>query len=337
VRAAGEGRLDVRTNQLGTTDVHVGEVGFGGGPLGGLFEPLDDGGAAAALAAGWDAGIRFYDTAPHYGLGQSERRMGRLLRDKPRDQFTLSTKVGRLLVPQDPKGRMDEAFQVPATHRRVWDFSRDGVRRSVDDSLERMGLDRIDVLYLHDAEEHFDDALRDGYPALAELRAEGVVAAIGAGMYDVRLLARLVREADVDVVMLAGGYTLLQQPALGDFLPGCAERGVSVIAAGVFNSGVLATPRPVQGSRFDYRTAGPEVLERANQIADVCEAHGVTLPQAAIAFPLLHPVIASVVLGMRSTEEVRRNLEAFATDVPEGLWSDLRGAGLLDHRAPTRG
>ena len=324
----------MRTNRLGTTDVQVGELGFGGGPLGGLFEPLDDATAAEALEAGWDSGIRYYDTSPHYGLGQSERRMGRLLRDKPRGQFTLSTKVGRLLVPQDPGGQVDDTFQVPATHRRVWDFSRTGVRRSVDDSLERMGLDRIDVLFLHDAEDHFDDALRDGYPALAELRAEGVVDAIGAGMYDVGLLARLVRETDVDVVMLAGGYTLLQQPALDDFLPVCAERGVSVVAAGVFNSGVLATPRPVQGARFDYQIARPEVLNRANRIADVCEAHGVTLPQAAIAFPVLHPVVVSVVLGMRSAEEVHRNLAAFATAIPERLWSDLRSEGLLDDRAP---
>jgi D-threo-aldose 1-dehydrogenase len=324
----------VRRNRLGTTGVEVAELGFGGGPLGGLYEPLDDATAAAALDAGWDGGIRYYDTSPHYGIGHSERRMGELLRDKPRDEFTLSTKVGRLLVPQDAAGRMDETFQVPATHRRVWDFTRDGVRRSLEDSLTRTGLDRIDVLYLHDAEQHFDDALRDGYPALAGLRSEGLVGAIGAGMYDVGQLATLVRETDVDVVMLAGGYTLLQQPALDDFLPVCTERGVSVVAAGVFNSGVLATPRPLAGAKFDYATASPQVLERANRIADVCEAHGVTVPQAAIAFPLLHPAVASVVLGMRSADEVSRNLAAFAVDVPDALWTDLRDRDLLDARSP---
>jgi D-threo-aldose 1-dehydrogenase len=324
----------VRRNRLGTTGVEVAELGFGGGPLGGLYEPLDDATAAAALDTAWEGGIRYYDTSPHYGIGHSERRIGALLRDKPRDEFTLSTKVGRLLVPQDPHGRMDEKFQVPATHRRVWDFTRDGVRRSVDDSLTRMGLDRIDVLYLHDAEEHFEDALRDGYPALAELRSEGVVGAIGAGMADVGQLSTLVRETDVDVVMLAGGYTLLQQPALDDFLPVCTERGVSVVAAGVFNSGVLATPRPLAGAKFDYATASPQVLERAERIADVCEAHGVTVPQAAIAFPLLHPAVASVVLGMRSADEVTRNLAAFAVDVPDALWTDLRDRDLLDARSP---
>jgi D-threo-aldose 1-dehydrogenase len=308
----------------------MGQLGFGGGPLGGLFEPLDDATAAEALAAAWDGGIRYYDTSPHYGIGHSERRMGELLRDKPRDEFVVSTKVGRLLVPQDPQGRRDETFHVPATHRRVWDFSRDGVRRSLEESLVRMGLDRIDVLYLHDAEQHFDDALRLGYPALAELRAEGVVSAIGAGMYDVRQLTTLVRETDVDVVMLAGGYTLLQQPALDTFLPACVERNVSVVAAGVFNSGILATHRPDANAKFDYRTATPEILARAHRIATICEAHNVTVPPAAQAFPLLHPAITSIVLGMRNRTEVEQNLATFNTPVPPELWTALRTEGLLD-------
>jgi D-threo-aldose 1-dehydrogenase len=218
----------------------------------------------------------------------------------------------------------------------VWDFSRDGVRRSVEDSLTRMGVDRIDMLFLHDAEEHFEAALRDGYAALAELRAEGVVGAIGAGMYDSGKLARLVREADVDAVMLSGYYTLLEQSALDDLLPACAERGVSVLAASIFNSGLLATPRPSPDARFDYRPASEEVLRRAHRIADVCEAHGVTLPAAAMAFPLRHPAVAGIVVGMRSAEEVRRNLAAFATPVPEALWTDLTAAGLVDERVPTR-
>ncbi|MPY57866.1 aldo/keto reductase [Streptomyces spongiae] len=326
----------MRTHRLGRSTVEVTELGFGGGPLGGLFEPLDDDTAAQALAAAWSAGIRYFDTSPHYGIGHSERRVGELLRTKPRGQFTLSTKVGRLLVPQDPAGRRDESFEVPATHRRVWDFSRDGVLRSVEDSLTRMGADRVDVLFLHDAEQHFESALRDGFPALAELRAQGVVGAVGAGMYDPAKLTTLVRETDADVVMLSGRYTLLDHSALDDLLPSCADRGVSVLAASVFNSGLLATPRPTDGARFDYAPASPGQLRRAHLVADVCEAHGVTLPQAAIAFPLLHPVVASVVLGMRSAQEVRRNVASFAAAVPSGLWDDLRGAGLLDERAPTR-
>jgi len=226
---------------------------------------------------------------------------------------------------------------VPATHRRVWDFTRDGIRRSVDDSLTRLGVDRIDVLYLHDAEDRFDAALRDGYPALAELRSEGVVGAIGAGMYDPTKLTTLVRETDVDVVMLAGRYTLLEQSALQDLLPACAERGVSILAAAIFNSGLLATPRPAAGARFDYAPASEALLQRAHRIADICEAHGVTLPDVAIAFPLAHPVVAGVVIGMRSVEEVQRNLASFEATVPAQVWIDLRDEGLIDERAPVPG
>ncbi|MFI6819210.1 aldo/keto reductase [Nonomuraea sp. NPDC050328] len=324
----------MRTHRLGHSTTTVTELGFGGGPLGGLFAPLDDDTAAQALAAAWESGIRYFDTAPHYGIGHSERRIGELLRGRPRADFTLSTKVGRLLIPQDPRGRMDESFAVPATHRRVWDFSRDGVLRSVEDSLTRMGLDRIDVLYLHDAEQHFEAALREGYPALAELRAQGVVGAVGAGMYHPGKLARLVRETDADVVMLSGRYTLLDHTALDELLPACAARGVSVVAASVFNSGLLATDRPAEDARYDYGPATPELLERVSGIADVCAGHGVSVPQAAMAFPLLHPVVAGVVVGMRSEEEVLRNREAFAAPIPAGLWSDLREARLLDERAP---
>ena len=323
----------MRLNRLGRSAVEVTELGFGGGPLGGLFTPLDDDTAAGALAAAWDCGIRYFDTSPHYGIGQSERRIGSFLRGKPRAEFTLSTKVGRLLIPQEAAGRMDESFQVPATHRRVWDFSRDGVLRSFEDSLTRLDTDRIDVLFLHDAEDHFEAALRDGYPALAELRAQHAVGAIGAGMYDTAKLTRLVQETDVDVVMLAGRYTLLNHSAVDDLLPACAARGVSVLAVSVFNSGILATPRPAAGATFDYEPAAPELLRRAHRIADVCEAHGVTLPQAAMAFPLLHPVVAGIVIGMRSAEEAQRNAEAFRAEVPAGLWADLRSEGLLDERA----
>ncbi|GAA2404320.1 aldo/keto reductase [Streptomyces glaucosporus] len=329
----------MRTNRLGRSTVEVTELGFGGGPLGGLFEPLDDDTAAEALAAAWEHGIRYFDTAPHYGIGHSERRTGAFLRGRPRGEFTLSTKVGRILVPQDPEGRTDESFRVPATHRRVWDFSRDGILRSVEDSLTRMGVDRVDVLFLHDTDEEdrFEAALRDGWPALAELRSQGVVGAVGAGMHHTGLLTRFVRETDADVVMQAGCCTLLDHSALDDLLPACAERGVSVLAAAVFNSGLLAVPRPAEGARFEYAPAPPEVLRRAHRIADVCEAHGVTLPRAAMAFPLHQPAVAGVVLGMRSAEEVRRNIASFQEGIPAGLWADLRDQGLVDERAPLPG
>jgi D-threo-aldose 1-dehydrogenase len=322
------------TRRIGDTGVRVTEVGFGGGPIGGLFHEVSNEDAQAALAAGWDAGIRYYDVAPHYGLGRAEREFGEFLRAKPRDEFVLSTKVGRVLVPQEPDGLdLENLFAVPADHRRVWDFSRDGVRRSLEDSLERLGLDRVDVLLLHDAEEHFEEALRDGYPALAELRSEGVIGAIGAGMGDEALLTRLVRETDVDVVMQAGRVTLLNQSGLDELLPLCAERGVSVLAAAPFNSGILANPRPSEDSSFGYRRVPQDVLEKARRIAEVCESHGVTLPQAAMALPLLQPTVAAVVLGMRSVAEVRANLELRSRAVPTALWSDLRDVGLLDPRA----
>ncbi|WP_210583785.1 aldo/keto reductase [Streptomyces sp. GESEQ-35] len=324
----------MRTNRIGRSAVEVTELGFGGGPLGGLFAPLDDDTAARTLAAAWDSGIRYFDTSPHYGIGHSERRTGEFLRRLPRRAFTLSTKVGRLLDAQDQAGRRDESFDVPATHRRVWDFSRDGVLRSVEDSLTRMGVDRIDMLYLHDAENHFDAALRDGYPALAELRSQGMVGAIGAGMYHTGMLTQLVQDTDVDVVMLSGRYTLLDHSALDDLLPACAARGVSVLAASIFNSGLLATPRPADGAHFDYAPASPDVLRRAHEIADICEAHGVTLPQAAMAFPLRHPSVAGIVVGMRSPEEVRHNIASFQAEIPDQVWADLLGAGLLDERAP---
>lgn len=327
----------MRTNRLGQTAVQVTELGFGGGPLGGLFAPLDEETASQALAAAWDSGIRYFDTAPHYGIGQSEHRTGDFLQHKPREEFTLSTKAGRLLVPQDEQDaqdRTDEHFEVPATHRRVWDFSRDGIMRSVEDSLTRMNADRIDVLLLHDAEGHFEDALRDGCPALDELRSQGVVGAIGAGMYHTPMLTRLVQETDVDVVMLSGNYTLLEHRALDDLLPACAERGVSVLAASVFNSGLLATPRPADDAHYDYGPASPELRRRTHRIADVCEAHGVTLPQAAMAFPLRHPVVAGIVVGMRSAAEVRSNIEALGAHIPAQMWADLRAGGLLDERAP---
>src|SRR5690606_28228322 len=210
----------------------------------------------------------------------------------------------------------------------------DGIRRSVEDSVARIGVERFDALYLHDAEDHFEDALRDGYPALAELRDEGVVGAIGAGMYDPGMLTRLVRETDVDVVMLSGRYTLLYQSALDELLPACAERGVSVLAASVFNSGLLATDRPAPDARFDYVPAGPEVLGRAHRIADVCEAHGVTVPQAAMAFPLLHPGGAGIVVGMRTADEVRRNVAGFGAPLRAQAGADLGAEGLLGERGP---
>ncbi|GGP00442.1 aldo/keto reductase [Nonomuraea glycinis] len=298
--------------------------GLGTAPIGGLFQALTDEQAKATIDAAWDGGVRLFDTAPHYGLGLSERRLGAALAG--RSGYVLSTKVGRLLVPSSRGGRDDEGFDVPATYERVWDFSRDGVRRSLEESLGRLGLPQVDLVLIHDPDAHVDQAIAEAYPALAELRAQGVVKAIGVGMNQWQAPLRFVQETDLDVVMLAGRYTLLDQSGL-PLLAACAERGVRVLAAGVFNSGLLATPEP--SGTFDYAPAPLPIIERARRLAAICERHDVRLPQAAMAFPLRHPAIAAVVLGARTPEEVRTNAALRQRPVPDALWHDLRAEGLL--------
>jgi D-threo-aldose 1-dehydrogenase len=248
----------------------------------------------------------------------------------------ISTKVGRLLQPASQvTGRDDEGFDVPATHRRVWDFSRDGVLRSLESSLERLGLDRVDLVYLHDPDEHWDDALRYAYPALEELRTQGVVSGIGAGMNQSAMLADFARHTDMDTFMLAGRYTLLEQGALDELLPLCEERDIGVVAAGVFNSGLLARATPAEDARYDYADAPEELVTRARLIAAICDEHGASLPAAAIAFPLLHSAVVSVCIGARSPAQVERNAGLFNAGVPAGLWPALKERGLLRADAPS--
>ncbi|MCO1579070.1 aldo/keto reductase [Crossiella sp. SN42] len=320
----------MRTAKLGRTTVPVTALGFGAAPIGNLYRPVPDADAHAAVRAAWDAGVRYFDTAPHYGLGLSERRLGAVLAEHPRDEFTVSTKVGRLLTEYDGGGDdLADGFAVPATHRRVWDFSADGVRRSLESSLDRLGLDRVDVVLLHDPDNHWAEAAGKGFPALAELRDQGVVGAIGVGMNQWQLPARFIRETDIDVVMLAGRYTLLEQPAAAEFLPLCLERNVSVLAAGVFNSGLLSRHEIPVNAKYNYAEAPPELVDRARAVAAVCERHGVTLPQAAIQFAFGHPAVASVVIGARTGEQMRQNAELVANPVPPELWAELRERELL--------
>lgn len=311
------------------------ELGLGGAQLGNLYREVTDDEAAAGFAAAWDAGVRYFDTAPHYGLGLSERRLGELLRRHPREDYVLSTKVGRLLVPDpDGAGRQDDqGFAVPASTRRVWDFSRDGVRRSVEESLERLGLDRIDVVYLHDAEDHWAQAVTEGLPALLELREEGLVRGVGAGMNLAGPLTELVREHDVDLVMCAGRYTLLEQA--DELLEAALERGVGVVAAGVYNSGLLARPRPGPDPTYDYAPAPPALVARVDALADLCEAHGVTLPEAAVHFPLRHPAVVSVVVGAAGPDQVGDAVDRYRRTIPEDLWDALPTTAPPFH-APTQ-
>lgn len=310
-------------------------LGFGGAQAGNLYAAVSDDVVRAAVDAAWDGGLRYFDTAPHYGLGLSERRLGAALAARPRDQYVLSTKVGRLLVPSAGTARLRDAegFDVPADARRVRDYSRDGVLRSLEASLARTGLDRIDVVYVHDPDDFGDQAVAEAIPALVELRDQGVVRAVGAGMNQSAMLARFVRETDIDVVMCAGRFTLLEQPALDDLLPAALERDVAVVVAGVYNSGLLAHAVPPDDVTYDYAPAPAALLDRTRRIAAVCTEHGVTLPEAALAYVRTHPAVASTVVGMRTAEQVRETAARAATYVPDGLWPALVRAGLLDDRA----
>ncbi|MFC9588917.1 aldo/keto reductase [Streptomyces sp. NPDC056944] len=324
-------------NALGHSAVRVTELAFGAAAIGNLFTAVTDAEAEQAVHTAWDAGVRYFDTAPHYGLGLSERRLGAALRSRPRNEYVVSTKVGRVLEPTPgaPGDDLANGFAVPAAHRRRWDFSARGVRRSIEGSLERLGLDRIDVVYLHDPDDHAGPALDQAYPELERMRREGTVGAIGVGMNQADLLARFVRETDIDAVLLAGRYTLLDQGGLTELLPLATDRGVGVVVGGVFNSGLLADPRP--GATYDYTAAPPDLLSRALDLKAVCERHGVPLRSAALRFPLGHPAVASVLVGTRSAAEARDAAAMLGHPVPDAVWAELKERGLLPADVPTPG
>src|SRR3954462_14542432 len=306
------------------TGLRVSELCFGGAPIGNLFSEVTEDDARSAVDAAWDAGVRIFDTAPHYGLGLSERRLGRALASRPREEYLLSTQVGPLLVP-DPAGagRRDLDFDVPADSHRVWDFSRDGVLRSLEGSLERLGVDRVDIVLVHDPDEPEDIARREAVPALIELREQGVIRAVGLGMNQAEMLTRFVRDTDIDVVLVAGRWTLLDQRAGKELLPLAHERGVGVIAGAPFNSGVLATSAPPDNATFGYAPASADVLARARRLASVASQADVPLPGAALPFPLLHPGVPTLAAGFRSAREGREAGDNLAVPVPAALWAEL--------------
>ncbi|MGW4461992.1 aldo/keto reductase [Micromonospora sp. NPDC004704] len=332
--------------RLGSTGVEVTRLGLGLAPLGGLYRAVGAQQASDTLERAWELGFRYFDTAPLYGAGLSEQRAGAVLSGKPRAEFALSTKVGRILVPgpEQPRGggrhrsepavdHNDEIWAEPVDLTPTWDFSADGTRRSYAESLDRLGLDRADVLHIHDPDDHYADALAGALPALVALREEGRIGAVSVGMNQADMLADFVRTGHLDTVLLAGRYTLLDQSGLAELLPLCADRGVSVIAGGVYNSGLLADPKP--GATYDYLPAPAELLDRALAIGDVCAKHGVPLRAAAVQFPLGHPAVASVVLGARSADEVTDAAEMFDHPIPGQLWRDLKDSGLLPEEVPT--
>ncbi|MFT2692411.1 aldo/keto reductase [Clavibacter zhangzhiyongii] len=306
------------------------ELGLGTTTLGNLYRAIPDDQAHEVVRTSWDAGIRYFDTAPHYGLGLAERRLGEALRSRPRDEYVVSTKIGRVLEPVDAEGlRDDDLFDVPRDHVRRWDFSADGVRRSLDDSLARLGLDRVDVLLIHDPDEHLDQAVHEAVPALARLRDEGVIGAIGVGSGTPRSLAALIGTGALDVAMVAGRYTLLDQSALHEVIPAAEEHGTRIIAVSVFNSGITASDDPADGATYEYGPAPEEVLARARRIAEICAGYGVELPHAAIRFPLRHPAVSTVALGMASADEVRDDAALASRPVPDELWAELTAEGMI--------
>jgi len=314
-------RLPMSWRALGSSGVSVTRVVFGGAPLGGLFGPVSDDQARSTLEAAWHVGIRTFDTAPHYGVGLSESRLGSFAAERQRGEIVISTKVGRLLVETDDVVEGAEGFYGTPQLRRVRDYSRDGVRRSIEQSCARLRVDRLDVALVHDPEDYFKQALDDSLPALVELRDEGIVGAVGVGMNEAPMLARFVREADVDCVLVAGRWSLLDRSAGAELLPLCAQRGVGVLVGGVFNSGILADPRP--GARYDYNPAAPALLDRARRLREICARHGVQLRVAAIQFPFRHPAVTAVVVGARSKDEITADVADFDHDVPDELWAEL--------------
>lgn len=331
--------------RVGRTQLDVTRLGLGGASIGGLFAALDARDATATLQRAWDLGIRYFDTAPLYGYGASERRFGEALGSRPRDEFVLSTKVGRLIrridgIPagadvdtQEHDGRLDAFYAGTGPVRPVFDYSADGIERSIDESLERLGLDRIDIALIHDPDAHWAAAIGEAYPALHRLREQGTIGAIGAGMNQAGMLARFAREGDFDVFMVAGRYTLLDQTALADLLPLCHGRGIGVVVAGVMNSGLLAGPRP--GARFDYVPASDAVMTRARRLEEHCQRHGVELKAAAVQFALAHPAVTALVAGVRSVRHLEEYPALMQTAIPPGLWADLRTDGLIPVDAPT--
>lgn len=313
--------------------MRVTRLGLGTVPLGGLYDPVSEQQAHAVVERAWQLGLRFFDTAPLYGYGLSEQRLGHVLREKPRADAVVSTKVGRLLRtdgPADPSqaGIWHGAPDLSA----VFDFSYDGVMRSYEESRERIGLERVDVLLIHDPDNSFDEALAGAYAALDALRADGAIGAIGVGMNQWEMLQAFAGVGRFDCFLLAGRYTLLDQSGLDSLLPLCLREGIGVIAGGVYNSGILADPE--QAPWFDYRPAEQARLIQVERIQQVCARHDVPLKAAAIKFPLGHPAVTCVIVGCRSPEEVEENVEMFATRIPDAFWDDLRSAGLLGPNVP---
>ncbi|MEO6017634.1 MAG: aldo/keto reductase [Polaromonas sp.] len=318
-------------------------LGLGGAPLGNLFSAVSDGEARALVDAAWASGCRSFDTAPHYGHGLSERRLGDALRSRPRGDFVLSSKVGRLLTPDAAAPRAQNGYVDMLPFGQHWDFSAAGTRRSVEDSLQRLGLPRLDVAYIHDPDAvthgiHAPEVLRqvidETLPTLQQLKREGLLRAVGVGTNDVDVVLQVLREADIDVLMLAGRYSLLDHSALPELLPACEQRGVRIALGGVFNSGILATGVRSGAATFNYAPAAAGWVARTAQLEDLCQAHAVPLRAAALQFPLAHPAVDIVMLGARRVAEWDDAQTMLAHRIPAAFWADLLAQKLIPASAP---
>jgi D-threo-aldose 1-dehydrogenase len=312
---------------FGDTGLTVSRLIFGCSSIGGLYTACDPQIAAGGLAAAWEVGIRTFDTAPHYGAGLAEERLGVFLNTKPRSEFVVSTKVGRLLVPTDEDVEGVCGFFGTPQRTRVRDYSGDGVRRSIEESCERLGLDQIDIALIHDPDDYWEVAIGEAIPALVQLRAEGTVKAIGIGINIADMATRFVEEADIDCVLIAGCYSLVEQSATETLFPACRKAGVAVIAAGVYESGILANPKA--GATFRYEAAPDELVARVATIASICARYDVPLPAAALQYVLAHPAVTAVTIGARADARVRQNAEFLDAVVPPELFDELVGEGLI--------
>jgi D-threo-aldose 1-dehydrogenase len=319
--------------RLGTTTLEATTLGLGTTAIGGLYSATSESAAEETMETAWKLGVRFFDSAPQYGNGMAEQRLGAFLKTKSRGEYVLCTKVGRLLrLPENPQGE-DAYYKGTPPERPVFDFSYDGVMTSVAESLMRLGADHIDVLHIHDPDNHYTQAIDGAYKALDELRGAGTIGAVGAGMNQSEMLAEFAKNGNFDCFLLAGRYTLLEQGALADLLPLCAQKNISVIIGGVYNSGLLANPKA--GAKFNYRDADQALIDRALQLEKVSLRHGVPLKAAAIQFPLAHPAVASILTGARSAEEMIENATHFRQPIPAALWQELKAEGLIAAEAPT--
>ena len=318
--------------EIHNTGVVVTRVGMGGAPIGGLYTAVEAASAVETIRRAHELGIGYFDTAPLYGSGRSEMLFGEALETIPRGDYVLSTKVGRLLEPVAAQPESDQFVDLPSFEP-TYDYSRDGVLRSIDESLGRLRLDRVDIVMIHDPDDHFEQALDEAFPALYELRSQGVVGAVGAGMNQCPMLARFAREADPDCFLLAGRYTLLDQSGLDELLPLCEEKDIGIVLGGPYNSGILASDLS-DDTTFNYLPAPREILEKARSIKDVCDRHGVPLKAAALQFGLAHPAVVTTIPGARSIKELEENLRMAAHPVPGDLWEELRSERLIHPDAP---